>query len=305
MATTTSTERVVPLMKRFTAITIVERANEPGIEASATITTDAVDREHDIVNPKGMQPLRPGQSVPVLFGHDHSSLPIGVATAFAVGARGIRAGWRWAPHPFAKDVQQLWDEGYLNATSIGFRPIKVTPLDGGRGLRFDEWELLEFSIVPVPANPEAIRAMKRLKMDGPVSTAQASMLISELSTQLRNGKTLSTAHEQQLHDALVVLRTLTQAESVPPPPPDLAVIEESGSVIRIAPAQLASAISTVAKAEVDIALGRIPDDVPAVFRTLGDEPTITISNEDLAALVRDGLTAAVKDALRDLTGRVD
>jgi phage head maturation protease len=55
-------------------------------------------------------------------------------------------------------------DGFLNATSVGFRPLEWTlSKDPSRGA--DEWEpgadfhraeLVEFSIVSVPCNPEAL-----------------------------------------------------------------------------------------------------------------------------------------------------
>jgi phage head maturation protease len=38
--------------------------------------------------------------------------------------------------------------------SVGFRPIKATPIDTG-GLRFERQELIELSVVAVPALPGA------------------------------------------------------------------------------------------------------------------------------------------------------
>ena len=61
--------------------------------------------------------------------------------------------------PFAEDVFRLYEQGVLRGWSIGFVPRQATPRsrrDGARGLRIDEWDLLEYSAVPVPENPEAL-----------------------------------------------------------------------------------------------------------------------------------------------------
>jgi HK97 family phage prohead protease len=302
MTTTTTPERVVPAVKRMTFITAAGQATGQA-DAMIVASTSTVDREGDIVDPLKMRrdDLR---NVPLLWGHDHSSLPIGAVVSLEVDARSIRAGFKWLQgDPFADRVKNAWEQGIVRAASIGFLPHKAEPIE--RGWRYTDWTLLELSLCPVGAQPDAVRAYRRFGLDGPTSCEQASAYVSELSTQFRQGKTLAPADEQRLQDALIVLRTLTQAQSAPPPQPDLAVVEDDGTIIRMSPAQLASVISTVTKAEVDVALGRIPDDLPAVFRTQGAEPTISISHEDLAALVRDGLASAVKDALRDLTGRID
>jgi phage head maturation protease len=61
-------------------------------------------------------------------------------------------------------VYRLARGGFLAATSVGFRPLKweyTTDKERGAddwfpGIDFEEQELVEFSIVTVPANPEAL-----------------------------------------------------------------------------------------------------------------------------------------------------
>lgn len=304
MPTTNRTPpRVQPAIKRMTFITAAGQATGDA-DAVITASTSSVDREGDVVEPLRMRrdDLR---NIPLLWGHDHSSLPIGTVTQLDVDERSIRAGWRWlTDDPFAQRVRNAFEQGIVRASSIGFLPHKAEPIKGGRGMRYTDWTLLELSLVPVGANADAVRQFKRLGLEGPTSCSQASMLVEELSAQLRNGKTLSDSHQAQLQEALVVLRTLTLAESTPPPAPDVAAITDDGAVIRIAPQALAAAVKSVTKAEIDIAFGRIPDDEP-IFATRDDEPVITLSNQELAELVREGLQASVRDALFDLTGRID
>jgi hypothetical protein len=53
-------------------------------------------------------------------------------------------------------ILALWRDNILRAASIGFIPRKSKPNDAG-GLDFEETELLEISIVPLPANQDALR----------------------------------------------------------------------------------------------------------------------------------------------------
>jgi phage head maturation protease len=66
-----------------------------------------------------------------------------------------------------KDWFYLYANKYMNASSIGFIPIKYKPNDQG-GYDFTEWELLELSLVAVPCNPNAIQ---RAFDDGKISKA--------------------------------------------------------------------------------------------------------------------------------------
>ncbi|WP_188263273.1 HK97 family phage prohead protease, partial [Azospirillum tabaci] len=61
-------------------------------------------------------------------------------------------------NPFADMVYRLVIGGYLNATSVGFRPLKWSWNEerGSWAIDYTEQELLEYSVVPVPANPDAL-----------------------------------------------------------------------------------------------------------------------------------------------------
>jgi hypothetical protein len=78
-------------------------------------------------------------------------------------------------------VFNMYKSGFLNAVSIGFDPYEwealeekdgKTPTDlvgmMNQGTHFTKWDLLEFSAVPVPSNPDALidrkSYMKTLKM---------------------------------------------------------------------------------------------------------------------------------------------
>ena len=56
----------------------------------------------------------------------------------------------------ARDWFYLYANKYMNASSIGFDPIKYEPNAQG-GYDYTQWELLELSLVSVPCNPNAIQ----------------------------------------------------------------------------------------------------------------------------------------------------
>lgn len=137
-------------------------ADEPEI----TISTATPDRpDGDIIEPDGAE-LGDYQQNPVVgFGHFRTEqIPVGATTAITVEpGRGLRARWRWLEgDPFAARVKNAWQQGIVRAASIGFMPLAWEPLKGSNGLRFTRWTLLEWSLVAVPANPEAVRVLKSL-----------------------------------------------------------------------------------------------------------------------------------------------
>ena len=70
--------------------------------------------------------------------------------------------------PFAKRVRNAWDKGFLRAASISWLPIAGEPAGDGRW-RDTRSDLLEWSIVPVPADPDALRQAHRRMLDEAIS----------------------------------------------------------------------------------------------------------------------------------------
>lgn len=125
-----------------------------------TITTAAVDRDGDVINPKGWQLDNFRKNPVVLWAHDYNQLPVGKAVNIVSTKDGLKAEVEFPPigtYPFADQVHDMVQAGFLNATSVGFAPIEHEMAKGrDRGFDFHKQELLEFSIVPVPCNPEAL-----------------------------------------------------------------------------------------------------------------------------------------------------
>lgn len=62
--------------------------------------------------------------------------------------------------PWAKYIFDKYYAGVMNAFSVGLNAIKITDeqeLPKQKGVTILEWELIEISCVPVPANPEAVQ----------------------------------------------------------------------------------------------------------------------------------------------------
>lgn len=144
--------------------------DEDFVYVEGLASTPAVDRVGDIVEPMGAKFKTP---MPLLLNHNHN-LPVGQVTFAKPTAKGIPFK---AQIPRVKEegvVKQRVDEaihslkyGLISAVSIGFKAVDgaVERLKSG-GLRFKEWEWFELSLVPIPAQPEAlITAIK--SMDSP------------------------------------------------------------------------------------------------------------------------------------------
>ena len=131
-------------------------ADPAALVIRSVISTSEPDRAGDVVVPSGMRNLDEFMRNPVvLWAHQRTLPPVGVCRRLEIQGDRIVAETQFAKGvPFAEDVFRLYEQGILRAWSIGFEPVRVTPQR--RGLRYDEWNLLEYSAVPVPENPRAL-----------------------------------------------------------------------------------------------------------------------------------------------------
>lgn len=123
----------------------------------SVITTADPDRGGDVVVPAGLRNLDEYLINPVvLWAHERQRVPpIGVCEWLDVQPRRIVAQTRFAQGVrFAEEVFKLYEQGVLRGWSIGFLPRRTTPL--AAGIRIDQWDLLEYSAVPIPENPGAL-----------------------------------------------------------------------------------------------------------------------------------------------------
>ena len=66
---------------------------------------------------------------------------------------------------FIETVFQMVKGGFLNAVSVGFEPLEWTYDEERGGYNFIRQELLEFSVVPIPADSGALRRARELGID--------------------------------------------------------------------------------------------------------------------------------------------
>jgi HK97 family phage prohead protease len=140
----------------------VTAASAQGDEAEATATTGTPDRTGDRVLPSGADLAAFWKNPVLLPAHDYKAVPIGTVTSINMTGDGMRVRWRWnADDEQGGRYKRAWDGGFLRALSIGFRPLQTSPNAFG-GYDFHKWELLEISVVAIPANPEATRHLAAL-----------------------------------------------------------------------------------------------------------------------------------------------
>jgi HK97 family phage prohead protease len=139
--------------KLFTAT--FTKASDDERAYDATLSTADVDRERDRVLAEGwVLPPR----VPLLWAHDLKALPVGRVRDMRVVGKALRGRVEFpAPltHPFADVVHKLIEAGFLGDLSVGFSPLDKPRTNDQGGFDFGRKELVEVSVVNVPANVAA------------------------------------------------------------------------------------------------------------------------------------------------------
>jgi hypothetical protein len=188
--------------------------DDPNAPLIFTITTDVVDREGDVVMPSGIMVGNYKNNAVMQWAHKYDELPIGKSVEMwaqkvksvskdgePVDQEAIQAAVVFQPDSNYHEsysglrgsmVRRMYLTGFLNAVSIGFDPQEWEELerkieegnDKGviisitDGTKFLSWELLEFSAVPVPANPQAL--MQRSKEFG-IDRKMVKLFLAEMT----------------------------------------------------------------------------------------------------------------------------
>ena len=152
---------LVPSYARTMCCTTIKAVNKAAREVAHVITTRNADRVGDVVDASGADLANYLRHPVVMADHSYSiDKIIGRAVALTVNEDGIFARTKYRDTPLGRDAFNLAAEG-LGAWSIGFRPISFKAMKNEKGItkgfHFTKWELLEYSQVAVPMNPDAIQ----------------------------------------------------------------------------------------------------------------------------------------------------
>lgn len=143
----------------------VKAIDEDARQIRVLASSDALDRYNERILPEAFR-----KSIPVfmtnpvvLTGHQHKLSDgeppvVGSVAKLWIDSKGLWAIIEFARTELAETYWELYREGFMRAVSVAFVPVSYEDNEeGGRRIRvYTEVELLEISLVAVPANPEAL-----------------------------------------------------------------------------------------------------------------------------------------------------
>jgi HK97 family phage prohead protease len=305
------------------------------------ISTADVDRDNDTISMAGWELGNYLSNPVVLWAHDHRSLPVGKAVGVSMEGGKLVAEIEFAGHAMAQCVKDLYEGGFMRAFSVGFRALEWNYNEERGGIDFKRQELLEFSTVPVPANPHALVAASVAEIDlAPVSKWMDDMIAEWPGTLTLTGKAFGKvaakadepetqtepAPEQAVRDAAAaavasieaaaaaVVERLTALAAKTPDVSDAVVGEQPEAVTETpAPAAVADpedepkpAVEAAADTPVvELCEGglEIDDDVALELGDAAPATELEFDAEEFRALLAEATKGAMQELARDTVQR--
>ena len=190
---------------------------------------ESVDRDNERVMSSGWKLANYKKNPVILLNHRHSDLPVAKAERVWVSKKNKSLMFDIKfPEPEISSVgdtlYKLYSNGYMTATSVGFQPNmdKIDYGDGDKSPRatFNEQELLELSLVSVPANPRALLTQKGIqdaieaKVIDEVELGELSILFDDLFEPEVKEDSIDNEVEEELEDLIEKVETTIQNETL-------------------------------------------------------------------------------------------
>lgn len=178
------------------------------------LSDGTVDRYGDVIDAAGWVLTNFKKNPIALFGHSNG-FPIGTWSNLRIEAGRLIGTLTLAARGTSARIDELIslvEQGILRAVSVGFIPIKSEPINPDRPYgpqKYTKQELIETSLVSVPANPAALALAKSLN----ISNETISLAFGEQAEVRRKDVTATGEHatpRSHAKKATLIMKTLAQ-----------------------------------------------------------------------------------------------
>ena len=167
------------------------------------LSDESVDRMGDVISAAGWDTSNFLKNPVALFQHN-SSWPIGRWADLRVDGTALKGKLVMAPEgtsPRIDEIRRLIDAGILRAVSVGFRCLERQARKDAEGKyvgeHFLRQELIETSLVSVPANPNALAIAKSLR----ISADTLKQVFAEPGTEKTEAERVTRPHRRARHES--------------------------------------------------------------------------------------------------------
>ena len=203
------------------------------------ISTYNPDRGGDRVNPQGGHFENYLKNPIVMWLHDYrgqtpaAGIPVARCPGLTISENDIVAEEPkfLENDAFAARVKNAWEQDFIKTASIGFAPLGDPEPNEYGGFDFNEWEMLEWSLVPIPMNADCLRVAKSMGFEDlvakeivtkPEETDEATRrkktlaVMSTIGTALHNNtpsqQTITTGYMQYVETEPPQAQAISQEE---------------------------------------------------------------------------------------------
>ena len=236
---------------------VIERRESPDEGAyRATIFVNERARQGPDLSVEGLQVENYMRNPVVLWAHDmngkseSAGLPVGRTNRLTNVDGRLEVDFEFLTEdPFAERVRNAWDKGFLKAASVSWLPLESEEGEDGnqRDVRSD---LLEWSIVSVPSDPDAVRVaharMMETMLTEPISDEE---VFAEYSREEVEETVETTPSKRQaepcweVNEDCSIRKAMDEAaeeeseetEEEPAPEAEAASVEETGRLLKDLP----------------------------------------------------------------------
>lgn len=169
--------------------------------------TAAVDSYGTIIVPRGCQldRFKAAGSLPLLWAHKRDGEPedvLGRVVEVEVTDEAVTCTAEFEPHAKATQVLGMIRRGVIRGCSIGFSSMNPGKPCTDGVVVIDEWELIELSVVPCGANPDAM-AIRSFRLHVPAPSQQTRRGVTPMTDLLQKLGLAEGAKPEEIAAALI------------------------------------------------------------------------------------------------------
>lgn len=194
----------------------IKNINEEEKSVVGIISSKTIDRDNDIISPEMIDDTNYSKNPIVLWNHNYDK-PIGKSLWRKVEGDNYISKTKFGNSQLAQEVFSLVKDKILNAFSIGFMATEEPEYDK-EYRKFKKIELLEYSIVSVPANPAAITLdfVKSLQSDELVGIYFKEYIIANIQSDIeklnRNFNKLKMELKKEIDDIIAACAPVVETK---------------------------------------------------------------------------------------------
>lgn len=190
---------------------VIEKASKLADgEVEFVVSTNAVDAHGERIDVNGISLKEYKKNPVVLWGHDAFNLPIGTASKIWKSDNRLMARAKFdMSDEFAQKVYRKIKDGILRAVSIG----GMVEEWADDGMTIAKLNMKEFSVVSVPANPEALATAKGYKPMSDKERQELDGLAKAYARKLLDDESELKKEVERLERLVATLKEVTKSET--------------------------------------------------------------------------------------------